>query len=144
MMLFIGITMPILGLALLGGAVFSALYRRRNLTGRKSAEGEVIELVRRGFNPGSPGIYCPVVRFRAPDGEEYEFESEHGSRPAMHKVGQTVTVLYDPADPENAEIRSALTRWLVPGLMIAIGLFFMCGGCMVIAIHFMILGAGAT
>ncbi|MFC1878813.1 DUF3592 domain-containing protein [Chloroflexota bacterium] len=141
MMLFMGITMPLMGGALLIGAVFAAFYQRRKFAGRQPAEGQVIELVREMFNPGSPGIYCPVVRFAAPSGEEIEFKSEHGSRPSMYKVGQKVTVLYDPANPEQAEIRSKVGRWLVPAVMTFIGLGLMCGGCFALVFYFVMANA---
>ena len=142
MQLFLGISLPVLGLALLGGAGFAAYYQQRKLSGRQPADGQVIELVREIVNPGSPGIYCPVVRFHTPNGVEYEFKSEHGSRPSMYKVGQKVTVLYDPADPEQADIRSAVGRWLAPAVMVFIGLGFICGGCFTLVFYFLAASAG--
>ena len=143
MMLFLGITMPMLGLVLFAGAGFAAFYQQRKYANRKTVEGEVIAMESEIYNPGSPGIYCPVVRFHTPDGAEYEFQSEHGSRPSMYKVGQKVTVLYDPADPQRAAIRSQVGRWLVPIVMGFLGLGFLCGGCFTLGFFFVMANAGA-
>ena len=68
------------------------------------------------MNPGSSGIYCPTVEFTTESGESVRFESEYGTMPASHTVGETVKVFYDPRNPKAAEIESALATWLVPGL----------------------------
>jgi hypothetical protein len=45
----------------------------------------------------------PVVRFETQDGRTVEFESATGSNMAP-KVGEEVTVLYDPLRPEEAKL----------------------------------------
>jgi hypothetical protein len=143
MMLFLGITAPFLGLVLLGGAGFAVYYQRSISAGRRQAQGKVIDLAGEIYNPGSTGVYRPIVRFHTPDGLEYEFKSEYGSRPAMYKVGQMVTVVYDPVDPERAEIRSSVGRWLVPAVMAFFGLGFICGGCFSLVFYFIVVnGSG--
>ena len=144
MLLLLGILFPLLGIGLTIGGVIVAVWQGRRFANMTAVEGVVIDLQREVYNPGSAGIYCPVVRFTTASGEQVEFQSEHGGRPALHKAGQTVTVLYDPGNPQDAEIRSPLTRWLVPGLMVAIGLLFLCGGCVLIAVYFLYLSAGSV
>jgi hypothetical protein len=134
-LLFLGILFPLIGVGLLVGGVVTAVWGRRKWAAARAAQGQVIDLERQVVTPGSAGVYCPVVRFSTETGQVVEFTSEHGSRPAMHKVGQTVRVRYDPLEPHQAEVDSALARWLVPGVMFAIGALFLCGGCMGILVY---------
>ena len=88
--------------------------------------GEVIELTREITDPGSPGAYYPVVAFTLPSGEAITFTSDFGSSPASHKVGQRVIARYDPDEPQNAEIASAMSKWLLPGILAFIGVIVCC------------------
>ncbi len=45
--------------------------------------------------------------------------------PASHRVGQSIAVRYDTTDPQKAEVDSAMSRWLVPGCMVVMGLGFL-------------------
>jgi len=44
----------------------------------------------------------------------------------MHKIGQTVDVRYDPADPQKAEIDSGANLWLTPLILVFMGLVACC------------------
>ena len=68
---------------------------------RKSAQGvkamgTVVNLVSRVFNPGSAGVYCPVVDFTTAAGQPVRFESQFGTMPANYLVGQSIAVRYRP------------------------------------------------
>jgi Protein of unknown function (DUF3592) len=86
------------------------------------AQGVVVELVSgsSGTQAAAPLSY-PVVRYRAMDGREVVFRSGFGSRPSLWRPGQTVTVLYDPADPQAARIESRAASVVTPGCFVAIG-----------------------
>jgi Protein of unknown function (DUF3592) len=45
--------------------------------------------------------YFPVVAFDLPDGRRVESEVMIGARPAPARIGATVEVRYDPADPRR-------------------------------------------
>ncbi len=75
-----------------------------------SATGTVTDSMGRwysdpGDDPGVSKLSHPVVRFVTADGRTVEFESQVGSNLAP-KVGQQVTVPYDPLDPEEDRIES--------------------------------------
>jgi hypothetical protein len=58
------------------------------------------------FRPGhggSTGVICPSVRFQTADGRTVEFQNGVGSN-APPKVGEEVTVYYDPERPEDAKL----------------------------------------
>lgn len=85
---------------LLAGAI--AAKRMSFLARAQSAPGVVIEMVRMstGFNATAT---APRVRFVVAAGER-EFVSPFGSSPPAFAVGDAVRVLYDPVDPDRAEI----------------------------------------
>ena len=134
----------LIGGGCLVGSVRAFLAQRRKRE-RASAEsaGVVLSLEKRVFNPGSGGVFCPVVEFATATGEVYRFESSHGTMPASHSVGQTVRVRYDPQAPAEAEIAAGTADWLVPGCLLAfgaVGLFF---GLVFAALHFLLAASGS-
>jgi hypothetical protein len=123
-LILIGLLFVLIGLGVLISGVVSAMKQSRALSRQISSTGTVVDVVKRVFNPGS-GVYCPVVEFTTAAGQPVRFESQFGTMPASHQVGQTVRVRYQAADPQQAEVDSATSRWLVPGCTIGMGLAFL-------------------
>jgi len=121
MFLFMGLCFGISAFGLLGGAVWSYFSQRRKMDSRASAVGMVVELTNQVTASGRASLICPVVEFTASSGEKIRFTSDFGSRPAGHKVGQSVKVRYDPLDPHQAEIDSVMNLWLVPLILVFMG-----------------------
>lgn len=48
--------------------------------------------------------YAPIVRFTTKKGETISFISEASSFLSIYSKGERVKVLYDPSNPDNAEI----------------------------------------
>ena len=138
-LLLIGILFVLIGLAVLIGGVVTAIRQTRNEARGVTATGTVVDLVQRVLNPGSAGVYCPVVQFTTALGQPVRFESGFGTMPASHRVGQSIAVRYDPADPQKAEVDSATSRWLVPGCMIGMGIMFLAMGVLFVAIGIVVL-----
>lgn len=130
-LLLIGLLFILIGLAILIGGAVAAVKQSRESARRVGATGTVVDLVKRVFTARSGGVYCPVVEFTTAAGQVVRFESQFGTMPATHQVGQTVRVHYDVADPQKAEVDSVTSRWLVPGCMIGMGVgFLVLGGSM--------------
>ena len=130
-LILIGLLFLLIGLAVLIYGAVLAIRQSRELARCIEATGTVVGLVTRVINPGSGGVYCPVVEFTTAAAEAVRFESQFGTMPATHQVGQTVAVRYEVADPQKAEVDSTTSRWLVPGCMIGMGLgFLVLGGSM--------------
>ena len=91
----------------------------------KTAEGEVVQNVLLtsedldDFTRES-SAYHPVIRFRTQLGTVSTFTSGSGSYPARYEIGDKVTVMYDPANPSEARIRS-WEIWFPPILFMVIG-----------------------
>jgi hypothetical protein len=85
------------GLALGWGSLRHVLYAER-------ADGEVIEIRREG------DMYAPVLRFHLANGEMQEVK-DLGSGAPDFAVGDRVTVLYMPDDPEDFRIDTFERLW---------------------------------
>ena len=68
-----------------------------------SAEGIVISHTFRRTYATSGGVIYPSVRFQTADGRTVDFQNKIGTN-APPRVGDKVTVFYDPARPEEARI----------------------------------------
>jgi hypothetical protein len=126
MFLIMGLCFGLSSFALLGGAVWTFFSQQRKMENRVTAVGSVVELTTRVTTSGRASMICPIVEFTAPSGEKIRFTSDFGSRPAGHKIGQSVNVRYDPVDPQQAEIESAMTLWLTPLIMVIMGIIVCC------------------
>lgn len=124
MFIYIGLCLGLSAFGLLGGALFAYFKQRRTKESRVAATGTVVELDTKAGRRGY--LYCPVVEFALPTGETVRFTSDFGSRPASHRVGQSVKVRYDHVDPQKAEIDSAMSLWLVPGILVFLGTIACC------------------
>ncbi len=126
MFLPVSLCLGIIAFGLFAGAVWAYFKQRSQMESRIPVTGTVVELVHRSTTGGRSGIFCPVVEFGLPSGERITFTSDFGSRPASHKVGQSVNVRYDPTDPRKAEIESGMTTWLAPVILVFMGAIACC------------------
>jgi len=133
MFLFMGLCFGISALGLIGGAVWAYFKQQQTLESRVATTGIVVELTTQVTQRSS--IFCPVVEFTLPSGEKIRFTSEFGSRPAEHKIGQSVNIRYEAADPRKAEIESTMNRWLVPLILGFIGVIAGCMGVVFLGIY---------
>lgn len=116
---------------------------RRFVAASASATGTVTDSVGRwyrtiGDEPGFSRLSHPVVRFITGDGRTVEFESQAGSNLAP-KVGQQVTVLYDPLKPEEAKLKSFMMLWALPSILTALGVFLLFPGLLMLFVLVLIL-----
>lgn len=72
------------------------------------AAGTVVEL----RHSGGDSTYRPVVSFRTAQGQAVTFVTSWGTNPPAYRKGDQVTVLYETAAPEAAQIESFLSFWL--------------------------------
>jgi hypothetical protein len=113
----------LIGLGLLGGAAYLALDTRADIGRAETAAGTVIDLIGRRDSDGDT-IYYPHVRYLTRSGETVEFTGAVGSSPPAFEIGEAVSVLYDPAAPEEARIDSFFQLWFGAVILGGIGLVF--------------------
>jgi hypothetical protein len=90
------------------------------------ATGRVTERVYSSGDGDMPGTYAPRFEFKTPDGESWSVLSSTSSIPAGFRVGEEITVLYDPANPHTAKIDSAMQLWFMPLLLGIVGVAALC------------------
>jgi len=127
--LVVGLGFVVLGLALVVGAGVVFFRQRKARASAVRGAGVVVDLAR---NQGQRGwLYHPVVEFETVSGQNVRFEDAVGSNPAGYSSGQQVKVLYQPADPEKAEIDSATSLYFYPGCLLVMGAgFTLLGACL--------------
>lgn len=67
--------------------------------------------------------YAPVIRFTTQEGREIEFHGRGGSDRSF-APGESVDVVYDPANPSRARIVSFLDLWLPAAVALAVAVIF--------------------
>ena len=79
--------------------------------------GRVTRLEESDSSDGGCCVYSPVIEFVA-NGQTYSFEGDNASYPPAYEVGEDVNIIYDPANPDTAQINKWTERWLFPIIII--------------------------
>jgi hypothetical protein len=88
----------------------------------ESTTGMVTRLEESSDSDGGCCVYSPVIEFEV-NGQTYSFEGDTASYPPAYEVGEEVSVLYDPTDPNTAQINKRTERWLMPIILIPAMIF---------------------
>ncbi len=88
----------------------------------ETTTGIVTSLEESSDGDGGCCVYSPVIEFEA-NGQTYSFEGDTASYPPAYDVGEEVSVLYDPADPNTAQINKWTERWLMPVILVPAMIF---------------------
>lgn len=120
----------VIGLALLTGAFFLYQNKKAFLEKADTAQGTVIELLQSRSDNST--TYKPLVSFKTKEGRQIEFTSSVSSNPPGYDEGETVEVLYDPADPKDANINGFASLWLGPLILGILGAVFSLVGFLII------------
>lgn len=83
-------------------------YQRRRMRGSRRRRSTVFDF--------------PVVQYTTQAGQQIQFESRSATQPRAVREGQPVTVLYDPAAPQQARIASGCLQYGLPIFFILFGL----------------------
>jgi len=83
-----------------------------------------VEQFRDELAPANPYIYySPVIRFTTADNAVYtlKYAEDNADRP-LYKIGEEITICYDPEEPRRFMIYDPKSEYLVSSLWIAVGL----------------------
>jgi hypothetical protein len=108
----------LVGICMLLVSYFIYSETKSFIAGASEGNGKVIDLVR------SDGTYHPVVEFTSSTGKRIEITSSVGSHPPSYRVGESVTVLYDPSNPHNAQLSGFMDLWFGFLVLVGLGLAF--------------------
>ena len=100
----------------------SQVYQRAD-----AAEGIVIELRARDSSDGHD-TYAAVVEYRDQHGKTSTFVDSVSSSPPYYRKGDTVPVLYNRKDPDQAQIDRGLLNFWVSALFGSMGVLFLLMG----------------
>ena len=122
-----------------GAWMWTADHRHMQAVGR-ATEGTIVGRREdrgrgRGVSGGEQYVsWRPVFRFPAAEGTSVEAVAQQRMEPDDIRVGRTMPIVYDPADPTQVYLATALakgpgfTPWLLGGVALSIGaasLFFL-------------------
>ncbi|MET3646717.1 hypothetical protein ABIC60_001329 [Phyllobacterium ifriqiyense] len=88
---------------------WSVLYVRHFVNNAMEGKGHVTNLVK--SHSTKSNVYKPVVEFQTVEGATVEFTSWLGTSPPRFSVGESVSVYYDPRNPQSAIINDWLSLW---------------------------------
>ena len=134
--------LPLVGTVVIGLGVWDLVTSRRFLANASAADGVVVKVDKvvdyhwTGSGERSRyekvTLYYPVVRFVTASEQAVEYSDESGSNPPAYGVGDSVRVLYDPANPQKARLDTVSNRWLGPTVAIIIGVVILSVGVAVL------------
>ena len=75
--------------------------------------------------------YYPIVVFDSQDGQKHQSIVPISQRPSPYMIGSRIRILYDPNRPTRIMLNTPLGNWIVPGVLIFIGVVFIFVGFMV-------------
>lgn len=125
-----GWAMVAVGTAAQGVALLLARPSLRLLRAGGRAHGTVIECDETAISSGrgpTRRYFLPVVGFTTKRGEEFVYRADRGGRVALAK-GSRVEILYDPDNPQNAQLATFRSLWLPASIVSTFGLLFLAMG----------------
>lgn len=138
------LVVTLIGALVLVGGIFSFFAQRAKIAQFRQTEGTVTELL--GSSTGRPSYVVaqteeglrlspkrrsrPQVEFTAENGRTVKIIGRVASRPARYQIGERVSVLYNPADPADAQINSFVELWFVTLMLVGFGLLTLVMGAM--------------
>lgn len=128
--LFLGLFM-LVGLALLGTGIFYTVERNKKMKGYETVEGGIVDYIK-SEKKESGTVYGAVYAYIV-DGKEYTVSDEVFTN-KVPQVGERVQIMYDPAAPENAFNKDALSHGFP--LLIIGGMFFVIPFLFLMSVNF--------
>lgn len=117
----------VVGVGLLAGGAYWAQKRADFLAIAESTQGRVVSM-ESSTSDGST-VYYPIVGYTFPrSNQSVKFKHSVGSSHPGWRIGDSVTVLYNPANKNEAMIDDGWLNWLGPGILTGIGIIFFFGG----------------
>ncbi|MBW4519877.1 MAG: DUF3592 domain-containing protein [Scytolyngbya sp. HA4215-MV1] len=118
----------LVGVGMLTITALASLHIQRSIGKEKTAPGQVVELIARKDQKEGITYYYPVVKFTLPNGEPQRVDLSEGSHPAAYRVGDALTIAYDPEHPNHARsqsLSSTIGLWVLPAITGILGVSFL-------------------
>lgn len=102
--------------------VYAGVLSWQLQTNGKSTTGVVVKMEKQNNTDGGCCAYVPIVEYVVID-RTYSIKGDTASDPPQYVVGERVPILYDPSNPNKAQINKLLERWLFPAIIIPAMIF---------------------
>jgi hypothetical protein len=113
----------LVGIGCLIAGVVVFFHTRAFIKSAKTTSGRVVRL-----DPDTDThhniTYHAVFTFTDDSGSPHTVRTSYSQRPQPYQIGDPLVVLYEPASPESARIRSFGSLWLVPTILGSVGVIF--------------------
>jgi len=128
----------IIGVILAGIGALLLVQEQDFLKVAVRSQGVVVDykMGRKKKNGRRSSSLFPVVTYTTRENHEIKFVSSFGSTPAKYKIGEKVTVLYDPRDPNEAQIEGYMEQWFAPTVLMGMSFIFLAIGAGVLQFGF--------
>ena len=113
-MRMIGGGLLVMSIVVLAVSVLTYTHTRRFVDSALRAPGKVVEMVAHRESTARMRPIVPVFVFRDANQREHKIRSSVGTSPPSYDVGDDVTVLYRPEEPEKASLDGFFDLWLFP------------------------------
>jgi hypothetical protein len=114
--------LTILGLLFVAGAGIAFALGNSFRSKAELATGRVTGFTVSVDSEDNSETYCPQVRYETSSGEGVTYNSNFCSSPPAYEVGEEVEIYYDPAAPEQAQIKGFWSQYLLVTIFSCIGL----------------------
>lgn len=113
------------GLGVLMDAIAVSLFiRKQKFRSIAVQSAGLVTQLRTSRDEDGGTVYAPDVQFRTQTGAMVTYQAKVFTRPCKYTVGDPVEILYDPKQPERAEIKGRLANDLLVWLLGGVGLTF--------------------
>jgi hypothetical protein len=111
-----------------GGLIIASVFMGQKtlqfINSAQRAQGVIVEKAEKRSSKGGR-TYYPIIEFQGPQtGQAIRFRHNFGTSMPSWQVGDNVNVLYNPNEPQDAIMEDGVWNWFVPGMFMAVGLFF--------------------
>ncbi len=115
----LGLILNLIWIGLLAGGLYVAYDSWKLSTGGSNVSGTVVDMIESSDDDGT--TYAPVVQYEV-NGTTYSYQSSNYTNPPAYRVGQEVKMVYDGDHPDKARISNFFELWLIPLILIPLGL----------------------
>src|SRR5579872_3720350 len=125
----VGIVVLLIGIGLVSGGGYWFYTQHEFIAGAVKTTAVVVEIKEVAYTSGKNGRgYVTTVRFNDKNGAVVDYTDKILANRPLSKAGDTVTVFYDPDNPRDVMIDQGNMIYLIPGVVLIFGLFFVLGG----------------
>jgi len=111
-----------IGFFLLAWAAFAYAQTAYFVSRAQETTGTIVALVLSTDPDNNANFYCPEVSYVTQSGQTVHFDANVCSTASTYKVGDELELYYNPANPQEAQIKSFGAQYLVAASLVISGL----------------------